>query len=75
MVARVESTSFLTGHSKMECNEDQASAMTGRYILIVEDDYLIATEMAVSVEAMGAHILGPAAGSRRARYRRGSPPS
>ena len=55
--------------------DNWASAMIGRYILIVEDDYLIATDIAVSLEAMGAHILGPAAGSRRAGYRRGSPPS
>ena len=41
-----------------------AGAMAGRYILIVEDDYLIATDMAVSLEAMGAHILGPVASVR-----------
>src|SRR3984893_5684754 len=41
--------------------DNWASAMIGRYILIVEDDYLIATDIAVSLEAMGAHILGPAA--------------
>jgi CheY-like chemotaxis protein len=46
--------------------DNWASAMIGRYILIVEDDYLIATDMAVSLEAMGAHILGPAASVRDA---------
>src|ERR1700732_3082605 len=43
-----------------------AGAMAGRYILIVEDDYLIATDMAVSLEAMAAHILGPVASVRDA---------
>ncbi|MEA3074118.1 MAG: hypothetical protein QOD29_5564 [Alphaproteobacteria bacterium] len=46
--------------------DNWASAMIGRYILIVEDDYLIATDIAVSLEAMGAHILGPAASVRDA---------
>lgn len=36
-----------------------ASRLRGRRVLIVEDDYLLAQDMAEMVEAQGAKILGP----------------
>lgn len=35
--------------------------MTGRHVLIAEDEWLIASDMAAAFEAMGARVLGPAA--------------
>jgi CheY-like chemotaxis protein len=40
--------------------------MSGRHILIAEDEYLVAADMAAAFEAMGAHVLGPAATVRDA---------
>jgi len=36
------------------------SAVKGRRLLVVEDDYLIAAELAASLEAVGAEVVGPA---------------
>ena len=33
--------------------------LTGRRVLIVEDDYLLASDLAQSLQKMGAIILGP----------------
>ncbi len=41
--------------------------LRGRHLLIVEDDYLIAMEMAASLAAHGATILGPAGSVADAR--------
>jgi DNA-binding LytR/AlgR family response regulator len=38
-----------------------ADALRGRRILIVEDEYLIATDLAMRLEEMGAVVIGPAA--------------
>jgi ActR/RegA family two-component response regulator len=40
--------------------------MSGRHILIAEDEYLVVADMAAAFEAMGAHVLGPAATVRDA---------
>lgn len=37
-----------------------ASMLEGRQVLIVEDRYLIASEMADAVRSMGGEVLGPA---------------
>ncbi len=37
------------------------SELNGRSVLVVEDDYLIATEMAAALASRGATIIGPAA--------------
>jgi DNA-binding LytR/AlgR family response regulator len=46
--------------------DKRGGALGGLHILIAEDEYLIATDMAASFEAMGAHILGPVASVRDA---------
>ena len=37
------------------------STLAGRRLLVVEDDYLIATDLARTFEAAGAEVVGPAA--------------
>jgi len=39
--------------------EGETSALSGRRVLVVEDDYLIADDLARSLEQLGATILGP----------------
>src|SRR3954470_681835 len=36
------------------------SSVKGRRLLIVEDDYLIAADLASSLEELGAEVIGPA---------------
>ena len=38
---------------------DQLSSFTGKRILVVEDDYFAATELAGKLTAMGAEVAGP----------------
>jgi CheY-like chemotaxis protein len=40
--------------------ERATGVLSGRRILVVEDDYLIATDLARSLEDLGAAVLGPA---------------
>lgn len=42
------------------------ATLTGRRVLIVEDEYFIAEELAVAVSALGATILGPTASLQQA---------
>jgi len=41
--------------------EGATSALSGRHILVVEDEYMIATDLAQSLEDLGVSVLGPAA--------------
>ncbi len=50
----------------MTTNSVHLRATAGRRILIVEDEYLIAMEMADHFEAMGVHVVGPAQDARSA---------
>ena len=40
-------------------NLDDAHTLEGRFILVVEDDFLISTELDAILTAAGAHVLGP----------------
>ncbi len=40
--------------------------LEGRRLLIVEDEYMIASELATSLETMGAVVIGPAGSVREA---------
>jgi CheY-like chemotaxis protein len=43
-----------------------AAALRGRRVLIVEDEYLIASELALELEKLGAEVIGPASSVREA---------
>lgn len=47
-------------------NSDVADLASGRRILVVEDEYLIATELAEALEELGAEVVGPVANVRSA---------
>ena len=34
-------------------------ALRGRHVLVVEDDYFLATDLAATLSAAGAKVLGP----------------
>lgn len=40
---------------------DRHQSLTGRHILVVEDDYFVADDLAATLEAAGAKVVGPAA--------------
>lgn len=42
------------------------SPISGRRILIVEDEYLVAMDLAITLERLGAEVLGPAGSVREA---------
>ena len=44
-----------------------AEALAGLRILVVEDEYLIATDVAEIIEALGAEVIGPASRLEAAR--------
>lgn len=44
-----------------------SSLLTGARILVVEDDYMIATDLACAIEEAGASVIGPAANIASAR--------
>ena len=48
-------------------NPGAAKLLTGRRVLIVEDRYLIASEMAEEVRRLGAEVVGPSPSVARAR--------
>jgi CheY-like chemotaxis protein len=39
----------------------QSEGLKGRCLLVVEDEYLIAADLAVSLESLGVNVIGPAA--------------
>jgi len=39
--------------------EDAARPLGGRHILVVEDDYMIAADLARSLEDLGVNVVGP----------------
>ena len=41
--------------------------VSGRHILLVEDDFFIAEDLAAALKAAGAHVVGPAASIARAQ--------
>jgi CheY-like chemotaxis protein len=41
-------------------DEPSAGALNGRHLLVVEDEYLVATDLARELEDRGAHVIGPA---------------
>ena len=47
-------------------SEAGTRAMSGRRLLIVEDEYLVATDLAREFEEAGAHVVGPAGSVRDA---------
>jgi DNA-binding LytR/AlgR family response regulator len=47
-------------------SEGQTTALSGRRLLIVEDEYTVATDMARDFEEVGAHVIGPAGSVRDA---------
>lgn len=42
-------------------DKDVTSKLAGRRLLVVEDDYIIAVDVAGTLETLGADVLGPAA--------------
>jgi CheY-like chemotaxis protein len=46
---------------------DHASALSGLRVLVVEDDYMIATDISEGLASMGAQVIGPAADLTEAR--------
>src|SRR3954470_11541020 len=40
--------------------EKVTSTLSGLHVLVVEDDYMIATDLAVSLKDLGVSVLGPA---------------
>jgi CheY-like chemotaxis protein len=40
--------------------EKLTSTLNGLHVLVVEDDYMIATDLAVSLKDLGVSVLGPA---------------
>jgi CheY-like chemotaxis protein len=46
--------------------EDEFSRLRGHRLLIVEDEYLIAADLAASLEKVGAEVVGPAASVKEA---------
>lgn len=45
---------------------DVSDLVSGRRILVVEDEYLIAADLAEALEELGAEVVGPAANVRAA---------
>jgi CheY-like chemotaxis protein len=41
-------------------NEEALSPLNGRRILVVEDEYMIAADLSLSLEELGAVVVGPA---------------
>jgi CheY-like chemotaxis protein len=41
--------------------DEQSNALSGRSILVVEDEYLIAADLVRSLEELGVAVVGPAA--------------
>jgi CheY-like chemotaxis protein len=52
--------------SRMARSMTSVSALRGRHVLIVEDDYLIANDLEHVLSSLGARIVGPAATCDRA---------
>lgn len=52
--------------SDIELQSPRTSSLAGRRILVVEDEYFIAEEIKVVLEALGAIVLGPLSDQRRA---------
>jgi DNA-binding response OmpR family regulator len=44
-----------------------ANALTGHCVLVIEDDYLLAEEMALTLREQGAEVLGPVPDAARGR--------
>jgi len=44
----------------------QVVGLRGQRLLVVEDDYLIATDLAMTLEDLGAKVVGPAGSVRQA---------
>ncbi|WMT90236.1 response regulator [Pelagibacterium sp. H642] len=44
----------------MNPNEDTASDIAGKCVLVVEDDYVLAREVCNDLKSHGVHVLGPA---------------
>src|SRR3982751_5102860 len=40
--------------------DSDAEALDGRCLLVVEDEYIVATDLARALEDRGAHVIGPA---------------
>ncbi len=55
--------------TNLEPDDWQVKPLANKRILIVEDDFLIAYELARCVEEMGGVVLGPAGSTRLARMR------
>jgi CheY-like chemotaxis protein len=49
-------------------SEGHTTALSGRRLLIVEDEYTVATDLARDFEEAGAHIIGPAGSVRDALH-------
>jgi DNA-binding LytR/AlgR family response regulator len=46
--------------------ESRPESLKGRCLLVVEDEYLIAVDLAASLELLGAEVIGPAASVQEA---------
>jgi ActR/RegA family two-component response regulator len=46
--------------------ESRRLALKGRCLLVVEDEYLIAADLAASLESLGVEVIGPAASVKEA---------
>lgn len=46
--------------------DQRLSALGGRRVLVVEDDYVIASDLAHMLRSLGVHVIGPAASVRDA---------
>src|SRR5215208_7563848 len=45
---------------RSEMAEPQSVSLAGRRLLLVEDDYMIAADLASALQDYGAHVIGPA---------------
>src|SRR3954471_13855983 len=46
--------------SRRRSHMDEPRKLEGRCLLVVEDDYLVAADLAASLELLGAEVVGPA---------------
>lgn len=47
-------------------SDEPAGELTGRHVLVVEDEFLVAMELADWLDAFGCTVVGPAASNREA---------
>jgi CheY-like chemotaxis protein len=55
--------------------EGGVSKLSGLHILVVEDDYMIATDLALSLQSLGVLVIGPAGSVEDALALAGSEPA